>query len=71
MEAEQDFVNINEIASRLGLEPAEIRVWRESRFRDEFPEPAKYESGTPYWDFEDIKDWLTKRGDVYREEREK
>jgi CO/xanthine dehydrogenase Mo-binding subunit len=60
-------VGINEIAAKLGLKPTEVREWHEYRTFG-FPEPAGHKSGTPYWDFEDIKDWLAKNGDVYREE---
>ncbi len=58
-------VGIKEIAAKLGLKPTEVREWHEIGYLG-FPEPAGNKSGSPYWDFEDIKDWLTKLGNTYR-----
>ena len=62
-------VGINEIAAKLGLKPSVVREWYEIGYLM-FPEPAGHESGTPYWHFEDIKDWLTDRGIAYLEDRD-
>ena len=54
-----DPVGESDIAKRLGVQPATVKVWRQ---RGLLPEPEAKVSGRPCWQWETIKEWAERTG---------
>lgn len=56
-------VGLKEIADRLGVKRQTANVWH---FRKLLPEPRWVVSGSPAWDWQEVKDWARQTGRLSR-----
>jgi hypothetical protein len=61
-----DPVGINEIADRLGVEPATVRSWqaraKHMTRQPPMPPPTLHLTNTPIWNWARIRDWAKETG---------